>query len=548
MSDLHQAVELLGATIRRNLQTEDEGLFRMPKIKFIEKKLMEKANQQLQMSNIDEKALLRKIGAHETLTYREERAIPFVLFLDECTMELFQAGVRAMDFQSNGQVRRLFYVYLSQYEDGSVTSIHRTKLQAVERILQAYFQRPTPEHASRLLRMGFQYAMLFFGKTPTVSMMAMMLKCKGVHACYETLGLPRGLYGCGFIRESLKQLFLFPRLSIEEKLRCLEELTRSTDGDATHSGDIYADVYPVAATGIILGVNVMKTAQKQLLKKRCIDLFYDLLGDPRFGARTIRWESVSEEARTIFLHWLAENDVNLFFRIIEKTAVDGQLRNSTNIIDLTGITDIGNSVLAYQYQGVAFPKNTNINLSSLSTISGSNACQSMFSGCSGITSVDLSSLTTISGGYACNNMFSSCSRLTSADLSGLTTISGSNACSGMFVGCSNITSVDLSSLTVISGLLSASYSAMFAGCTHLESVKFGGLKSTTFASAVNQLQYLFYAQTGSQAPNGCTVHFPSNFDPSAPNHTFDASTLAGYPTFGGNASYIKIAFDLPATE
>ena len=322
MSDLHQAVELLGATIRRNLQTEDEGLFRMPKIKFIEKKLMEKANQQLQMSNIDEKALLRKIGAHETLTYREERAIPFVLFLDECTMELFQAGVRAMDFQSNGQVRRLFDVYLSQYEDGSVTSIHRTKLQAVERILQAYFQRPTPEHASRLLRMGFQYAMLFFGKTPTVSMMAMMLKCKGVHACYETLGLPRGLYGCGFIRESLKQLFLFPRLSIEEKLRCLEELTRSTDGDATHSGDIYADVYPVAATGIILGVNVMKTAQKQLLKKRCIDLFYDLLGDPRFGARTIRWESVSEEARTIFLHWLAENDLNLFFRIIEKTAVD----------------------------------------------------------------------------------------------------------------------------------------------------------------------------------------------------------------------------------
>ena len=287
---------------------------------------------------------------------------------------------------------------------------------------------------------------------------------------------------------------------------------------------------------------------------------------------------------------------------IEKTAVDGQLRNSTNIIDLTGITDIGDYALSGQYFKASFPINTSVNLSSLTTISGSYACYNMFNSCSGIMSIDLSSLTTISGGYACQNMFGycdsitsvdlsslttisgsnacyamfiscdeitsvdlsglttisgsnacqnmfqSCSMLTSADLSGLTTISGSNACSGMFVGCSNITSVDLSSLTVISGLLSASYSAVFAGCTHLESVKFGGLKSTTFASAVNQLQYLFGNTTGSQAPNGCTVHFPSNFDPSDPSHTFDASTLAGYPTFGGNASYIKIAFDLTSTE
>lgn len=71
---------------------------------------------------------------------------------------------------------------------------------------------------------------------------------------------------------------------------------------------------------------------------------------------------------------------------------------------------------------------------------------------------------------------------------------------------------------------------------------------TDFASAVNQIQYLFNTTTGSQATNGCTVHFPSNFDPSDPDHTFDASTLTGYPTFGGSASYIHLAFDLPATE
>jgi hypothetical protein len=89
---------------------------------------------------------------------------------------------------------------------------------------------------------------------------------------------------------------------------------------------------------------------------------------------------------------------------------------------------------------------------------------------------------------------------------------------------------------------------MLQNCKKLESVKFGGLTSTTFASAQNQFSSLFDSSTGSQAPNGCTVHFPSNFDPSDPNHTFDASTLTNYPTFGGSASYIHVAFDLPATE
>ena len=261
---------------------------------------------------------------------------------------------------------------------------------------------------------------------------------------------------------------------------------------------------------------------------------------------------------------------------VEKTVdASGKLINSTNIINLNGVTDVGNGVLAYAYYEASFPDNTNaefpsltmisgnyacqsmfytctgltsVHLSSLTTISGSGACSNMFYECSGITNVDLSSLTTLSGDSACQFMFTSCSGLTGVDLSSLSTISGSGACNYMFAHCYGLRSIDLPSLSTISAPLSASYGAMFSNCTHLESVKFGGLKSNTFASAANQLQYLFTNRTGSEAPNGCTVHFPSNFDPSDPSHTFDASTLSGYPTVGGNATYIHVAFDLPATE
>ena len=261
---------------------------------------------------------------------------------------------------------------------------------------------------------------------------------------------------------------------------------------------------------------------------------------------------------------------------VEKTVdANGKLKNSTNIINLNGVTDVDEGVLSYAYANVKFPANTSIDLSGLTTISGNNACQGMFTFCTGVTSVDLSGLTTISGGYACQNMFNNCGGLTSIDLSGLTTISGNNACNTMFFRCTALTSVVLSSLTTISapntcnnmfsncaGLitvkftalntmtnpLSAGYAQVFSACTHLESVEFGGLTASTFSSAVNQIGSIFNNTTGSEAPNGCTVHFPSNFDPSDPSHTFDASTLTGYPTFGGSASYIHVAFDLPATE
>ena len=286
---------------------------------------------------------------------------------------------------------------------------------------------------------------------------------------------------------------------------------------------------------------------------------------------------------------------------VEKTVdANGMLQNSTNIINLNGVTNVGAGVLAYAYYRVRFPSNTSIDLSGLTAISEQSACQNMFYYCLGITSVDLSGLTEISNNYACAGMFYNCSNLTSVDLSSLTDIRGTAACQTMFQNCASITSIDLSSLTTINGAcdsmfsscthitsidlssltkisannacynmfascsglttvkfsalntitaqIAPSYGPMFGGCTHLELVEFGGLTASTFASRKDQIAYLFNNTTGSQATNGCTVHFPSNFDPSDPNHTFDASTLTGYPTFGGNASYIHVAFDLPATE
>ena len=233
---------------------------------------------------------------------------------------------------------------------------------------------------------------------------------------------------------------------------------------------------------------------------------------------------------------------------IEKSVdANGKLVNSSNFIDLTGVTELGDHVLYSAYQDNALI--TSINFANIETISGSAALASTFQNCTGITSLAWN-VKTISGDGCLQNTFHSCSNLQTADLSSTTSITGNSFTFARTFMNSGLTSINMNGLNVIGTTLgwnSVSY-APFGGCAKLESITFGGLTASTFANKQNQLQYIFNTNTGSQAPNGCTVHFPSNFDPSDPNHTFDASTLAGYPTFGGNASYIHVAFDLPATE
>ena len=188
--------------------------------------------------------------------------------------------------------------------------------------------------------------------------------------------------------------------------------------------------------------------------------------------------------------------------------------------------NIGGYVLTNAFYGCATL--TSVDLSSLTTISGSSALDSAFYGCYALTSVDLSSLTTVSGSSALNNVFRSCSALASVDLSSLTTVSGSYAFYYAFYSCISFTSIDLSSLTTISG--GSAFSYAFYGCTGLTSVSFPALTtisgssalSNAFQSCTGLTSVSFPALTTSsfgyntnqfnnmlRICSGVTVHFPA---------------------------------------
>lgn len=209
---------------------------------------------------------------------------------------------------------------------------------------------------------------------------------------------------------------------------------------------------------------------------------------------------------------------------IEKTVdANGKLVGASNVIDLTGITDIGPFVLAEAYRGNTGLPNA-IDLSSLTQLSGGYACSQTFQNCNGIRSVDLrnlvtisgpnacynmfyyintletvvlDSLTTISGDSCCNGMLSSCASLQNVSLPNLTTISASNACQYMFSG-TNISSIDFPSLTTVSG--SSCLQRMFSACSYLTNVSFYALS--------NLGDYANYFNNMLRSCSNVTVRFP----------------------------------------
>ena len=158
------------------------------------------------------------------------------------------------------------------------------------------------------------------------------------------------------------------------------------------------------------------------------------------------------------------------------------LTKKVKMINLSGVTAIGTRALLYEYNGMAFPAHTHIDMSNIVTIS-SSACNGMFALTTGVESVDLSGLKTIYGD-GCDAMFKNNTDIVSVDLSSLSKITFYNVTYEMFYGCTRLTTVNLSSLKEINAMYAAQY--MFYGCTALTTIDLSSLVVAWNTSSVVQ--------------------------------------------------------------
>ena len=234
---------------------------------------------------------------------------------------------------------------------------------------------------------------------------------------------------------------------------------------------------------------------------------------------------------------------------------NGILLTPSTIIDLSGVTDLGNVKFAYAYENDQDITGT-VDFSDLVNIGKDAGLYYTFHGCNGITSVDLSGLKTISG--TCGNSFYECNGLINVDMQNLVSISGQGTCNAMFARCKNLTSVNISSLTTLSSY-SNYCAAMFSQCSKLQTIRFASLSNIKSATCLNfvvsdctSLTDLYFPALDSNSfgsytsqfnnmlsgCSGVTVHFPNNL-------SSVISSLSGYPNFGGTNT--TVLYDLVPT-
>lgn len=146
-------------------------------------------------------------------------------------------------------------------------------------------------------------------------------------------------------------------------------------------------------------------------------------------------------------------------------SIGGNIMSVVDEENYATVTSVPNSCFIYLFKGdTKLVDAGDVNFGSVASI-GQRVCDSMFNGCTSLTTpADFSNVTSIVY-TGCNNMYRGCTSLTTtADLSNVTSI-GYNGCSSMYQGCTSLTTgSDLSNVTSVS---SEGCNSMYNGCTSL---------------------------------------------------------------------------------
>lgn len=128
-----------------------------------------------------------------------------------------------------------------------------------------------------------------------------------------------------------------------------------------------------------------------------------------------------------------------------------------------------------------------------------NAFYRAFYCCLNLSDLDLSNLISVSGSQTFGYAFGYCTNLTEINLSNLTTVNGANVLYNMFEN-SGVINVTFDKLSTVNG--SRAMGNMFSNCKNLKSLSFPSLNSNSFNDNNNIFERMLYNV------DGCTVHFP----------------------------------------
>ncbi len=249
---------------------------------------------------------------------KEIKKLPFIMYDNSISLNDMSEIFRLMNFSSERQLKNLILAYLLNYDSSNKTRLLQQKI-----LLVFNNEKNFSGYKSKMLEKIYRARNFIFSDNCIGNMAQLYLK-SDLNNALEITGLSSEfIKSSKFVQKSVKNFFINPVSDIEKRLKILDTLNNESD--------IYENIFPEIADVLIRNVAESQNFETlKLGKEKCIEVFYKNLGDPRFGKFKFKWNRVSQDSREIFLHWLAEKDLNLFFQIIEQTALDRMWRYRKN--------------------------------------------------------------------------------------------------------------------------------------------------------------------------------------------------------------------------
>ena len=247
------------------------------------------------------KKLLTKYLLGENLDAKDRRNLPFIIYEQDITFNDTIKILNVLDFNRTSHLRRVVSVYLLNYDNTPKTKLLRERLNVVREV------------DSVSLKKIFAARDKLFSESHMTNMSRLFAQKLNVTEVIETFGLSNFYKASNFIQTALINFFRSNVANLSDQFKILDELDIEFD--------TYKNIFPYIADTLIQSV-----ALTGFGKKKCIEIFYRRLGDPRFGYMRFNWDKISEKSKAIFLRWLVEDDLEIFFKIIKQTALDRMWR------------------------------------------------------------------------------------------------------------------------------------------------------------------------------------------------------------------------------
>ena len=307
MGDLQSKILKLN-NVSTILSKNNNFVYQMNMIGEVEKEIIDFSDRKIasQINSDDIKILLNQfINGKDDFTRREKKNLPFIIYENECTIDDIVRIIKILDLGDERQLQRLVYVYFCRFDNSDKTKY-------LSKILEFALSTNSP-FTSKILDNISKNAMWIF-KTQCMNTLSNRYANKqNIDTTLNEIGLIKWKGVSNFVKLSLIYFFRNARTDINIQSTILMQIYKQEN--------IFNTIVPYIADAFIPKVDNEKHRNINL-KKSCLDIFYSLLGDPRFGSKTRKWDSISQHTKDIFISWLAEDDLELFFKIIDRTAVD----------------------------------------------------------------------------------------------------------------------------------------------------------------------------------------------------------------------------------